>query len=122
MNFFPISALYGSSHLRGKVDDEWNSFNATVISGFVFQSFKKNPWTFMNYFLFVGLTTNLVKQCYLKNWPLMDEETAIKQRTIGFISGPYLFDWSLVKERPPKWINADDLSEEERAKVKIAAQ
>lgn len=104
-----FSVLYASSHLRGKKDDEYNALNATIVSGALFSKMVKSPWNFMSYCIFVGLFTNIFKQAELYNWRLHDEETQRKRREVGFATGPYLIDWTVVKERPPKWINGDEL-------------
>uniref|UniRef100_A0A8D8XRX9 NADH dehydrogenase [ubiquinone] 1 alpha subcomplex subunit 11 n=1 Tax=Cacopsylla melanoneura TaxID=428564 RepID=A0A8D8XRX9_9HEMI len=116
-----VGTLFASAQLRGKKDDEWNSFNATITSGAMYHYLLKgSPYTFITYFMYVGFVTNVWKQAKLNGWGFDDYEKQMEQRQYGFTSGPYLFDWSLSKEYPPKWVNADDLTEEERAKVKIA--
>ncbi|KAL1464930.1 hypothetical protein WDU94_004535 [Cyamophila willieti] len=117
-----VGTLYASSQLRGKKDDVYNSMNATITSGAMFHYLVKgSPWTFITYFMYVGFITNVWKQAKLNDWTIMELEKQMEKRQFGFHSGPYLFDWSVSKEYPPKWVNADDLTEEEREKAKIAA-
>ncbi|XP_008469309.1 uncharacterized protein LOC103506691 [Diaphorina citri] len=106
---FFVGTLFASSHLRGKKDDEWNSFNATLASGALLHHIIGGPWTFVNYTLFVGLCTNLFKQSAINNWTMIDQEALKNAQAPAPLTGPYFFDWSVRKEYPPKWVNADDL-------------